>query len=34
MGQIYGVKLYCVQYKIKFTSKSIIDVNYKDASWI
>lgn len=29
MVQIYGVKLYCARYKIKFTSKSIIDVNYK-----
>ena len=26
---MYGVKLYCEQYKIMFTSKSIIDVNYK-----
>lgn len=31
MGQMYGVKLYCAQYKIKFTSTSMIDVNYKDA---
>ena len=29
MGQMYGVKLYCAQFKMKFTSKSIIDVNYK-----
>ena len=29
MGQMYGVKLYCAQYKMKFTSKSIIDANYK-----
>jgi hypothetical protein len=27
--QIYSVKLYCVQYKIKLLSKSIIDVDYK-----
>lgn len=32
MGQMYGVKSYCAQYKIKFTSKSMIDVNYKDAA--
>jgi len=29
MKQMYGVKLYCTQYKMKSTSKSIIDVNYK-----
>ncbi|SDF05230.1 hypothetical protein SAMN05421825_0931 [Epilithonimonas hungarica] len=27
--QIYSVKLYCAQYKIKLLSKSIIDVDYK-----
>ena len=31
MRQMYGVKLYCAQYKMKFTSKLMIDVNYKDA---
>lgn len=28
MTQMYGGKLYCAQYKIKFISKSIIDENY------
>lgn len=27
---MYGVKLYCAKYNIKFTSKPMIDVNYKD----
>lgn len=27
---MYGVKLYCAQFKMKFTSKPMIDVNYKD----
>lgn len=31
MVQMYGVKLYCAKYKVKFTSKSMIDVNYKGA---